>query len=176
MGIGDGVEFAGNIGKQVGKFLRHNHTAAGAHAQHHGCLFQKRDCLLYPGVIQQLQGLADGFRGQAADLLGTGAGGVRGMGGSRPGAGAGAVPCQLDFEGVEARQLQAPAEPGDGSLGGAAFLRQLGDGHELDLGILSQHIVGDFPFGGGELKIGGMDMLQNITALIFHNGLLYGWE
>ena len=83
--------------------------------------------------------------------------------------------CQLDFEGVEALELQAPAEPGDGGLRGAALLRQLGDGHELHLGMLGQHIVRNPPLGGGKLIIGGTNALQNVHVLLVHSRVSLLW-
>ena len=71
------------------------------------------------------------------------------------------MPGQHDFEGVETLQLQAAAETGNGGLCGTALICQLGDGHELHLGVLSQNIVCHLPLCGGELIIGGMDSFQD---------------
>ena len=171
MGICKTVKLAGHRGEHVGAFAGQDHGAAGSDTHDPGRLFNQLHSLLDQLGLDQFNGLVHRVRSQTVHLLtaaGRGIGGVElGLCGSRS-----AVPGQFDFEGVEALQLQAAAEPGNGGFRGAAFICQLGDGHKLYLGMLRQYVVCNPPLCGSQLIIGGMDPFQDVHILFVHSGCL----
>ena len=131
-----------------------------------GGVFDQLHGLFHLPGLHQLDGLVHRFRGKPAHFQTAALQSVCGM--LLPLMAGYGMPGQFDFKRVEALQLQASAEPGDGGLRGAALVGQLGDGHELHLGMLRQHKVRDFALGGRQLIIGGMNAFENIHILFVH--------
>ena len=149
------MNFARYGGEKMGKILRHYHGTTGTEAEDLPGLLKKLHRVKDLLVVCKLDGLVDRLTGKPAHLLGAALGSVRiglgvlkGQGRGRTSAG------KLYLEGVEALELEVAAEAADGGLGGAAFVGKLGDGHELYLRMLGQHVVGHLAYGGSELIIG----------------------
>ena len=143
----------------MGQFRGDDHTAAGADADDLSGLFQQVNSGFdFPG-IHHFYRLLDGFLGKTADFHAAAFQSI-GIGVAvqqETCIGSGHMARHFQLEGIEALQGKTPAEPGYCGFGHIAFVCQLGDGHELHLCVLGQHIVGNLPLCGGELIIGGVD-------------------
>ncbi len=158
VGVGDGEKLPGHRGKQVAALLGHDHAPAGAHAQNPGGILKKFHRPKELFRLRQLHGLADGVGGELPGLGAAALDGVRVLISRLLGSGGGILG-NFDLKGVEALELEAPAESGDGGLGGAALVGQLGDRHELDLVVVAQDIVRHLPLRGGEMVVRSVNAL-----------------